>query len=222
MDRRHHCKCLHYAIHINVSKHSQPAQWIRCHNTCLLAIRGIMALRVQQCMCVQLTIVRQQRRSDIHATDQQTFMTHISTLLQNDDKTSRGFGFVNFEQVDSAQQAVDALHGKQVDDKELYVGRAQKKTEREAALKQRSVHKCLYFSLCLYQTAFCPTHPVQWCLPAVSETADLYRQRLCWVYSSIMHRLDHAASSRHPGRNLRRHAGRCPLYAMPERVSQPL
>lgn len=58
-------------------------------------------------------------------------------MLQNDDKTSRGFGFVNFEQVEAAQKAVDSLNSKQIDDKELYVGRAQKKTEREAALKQR-------------------------------------------------------------------------------------
>ena len=65
-------------------------------------------------------------------------MTYSSLLLQNEDKTSRGFGFVNYEQVDSAQKAVEALNGKQMDDKELYVGRAQKKTEREAALKQRS------------------------------------------------------------------------------------
>ena len=66
--------------------------------------------------------------------------THSLLLLQNEDKTSRGFGFVNYEQVDSAQKAVEALNGKQMEDKELYVGRAQKKTEREAALKQRSAH----------------------------------------------------------------------------------
>ena len=32
---------------------------------------------------------------------------------------------------------MSALNGKEMDDKELYVGRAQKKSEREAALKQR-------------------------------------------------------------------------------------
>ena len=105
-----------------------------------------MAIHVQQCMSVSFDNCEAAVEVRHSATDDQTFMTHISTLLQNDDKTSRGFGFVNFEQVDSAQKAVDALHGKQMDDKELYVGRAQKKTEREAALKQRSVHKCLRFS----------------------------------------------------------------------------
>ena len=58
-------------------------------------------------------------------------------FLQDDDNTSRGFGFVNFEDADGAQAAVSALNGKEMEDKELYVGRAQKKSEREAALKQR-------------------------------------------------------------------------------------
>lgn len=61
----------------------------------------------------------------------------LSCLLQNDDDTSRGFGFVNFDEADGAQAAVSALNGKGMEDKELYVGRAQKKSEREAALKQR-------------------------------------------------------------------------------------
>jgi RNA recognition motif-containing protein len=61
----------------------------------------------------------------------------LVSLLQNDDDTSRGFGFVNFEEADGAQAAVSALNGKEMEDKELYVGRAQKKSEREAALKQR-------------------------------------------------------------------------------------
>ena len=67
----------------------------------------------------------------------------LCCALQNDDDTSRGFGFVNFENAESAQAAVSALNGKQMDDKELYVGRAQKKSEREAALKQRQVLLCL-------------------------------------------------------------------------------
>jgi len=46
---------------------------------------------------------------------------------------------------------VSALNGKEMEDKELYVGRAQKKSEREAALKQRysmlsARHSC---SLCM-------------------------------------------------------------------------
>ena len=67
--------------------------------------------------------------------------------MQNDDDTSRGFGFVNFENPDSAQAAVSALNGKETEDKELYVGRAQKKSEREAALKQRQV-LCVQLEWC--------------------------------------------------------------------------
>ncbi|KAL3156561.1 hypothetical protein ABBQ38_000851 [Trebouxia sp. C0009 RCD-2024] len=71
----------------------------------------------------------------------QMFSEHGSVtsaiVMKNDDDTSRGFGFVNFEDADSAQAAVSALNGKEMEDKELYVGRAQKKSEREAALKQR-------------------------------------------------------------------------------------
>lgn len=60
-----------------------------------------------------------------------------AVVMKDDDNTSRGFGFVNFEDADGAQAAVSALNGKEMEDKELYVGRAQKKSEREAALKQR-------------------------------------------------------------------------------------
>lgn len=58
---------------------------------------------------------------------------------QEDDKEdkSKGFGFVNFEDADSARAAVDALNGQEVEGKELFCGRAQKKSEREAALKQK-------------------------------------------------------------------------------------
>lgn len=65
--------------------------------------------------------------------------TVSALLMQNDDETSRSFGFINFEDPDSAQAAVSVLNGKEMEDKELYVGRAQKKSEREAALKQRQV-----------------------------------------------------------------------------------
>ena len=57
---------------------------------------------------------------------------------QDDDaKGSKGFGFVNFETPEDAKAAVDALNGTDVEGKELFCGRAQKKSEREAALKQK-------------------------------------------------------------------------------------
>jgi polyadenylate-binding protein len=54
------------------------------------------------------------------------------------DGKSRGFGFVAFDNADSAEDAVKALNGKKLgDDKTLYVGRAQKKNERQMELKRK-------------------------------------------------------------------------------------
>ncbi|KAK1265005.1 Polyadenylate-binding protein 5 [Acorus gramineus] len=50
---------------------------------------------------------------------------------------SRGFGFVNFQNPDDAASAVDNLNGSTFDDKVLYVGKAQRKAEREAELKAK-------------------------------------------------------------------------------------
>ncbi|KAG2573197.1 hypothetical protein PVAP13_7KG232500 [Panicum virgatum] len=53
------------------------------------------------------------------------------------DGKSRCFGFINFENPDAAACAVQELNGKKINDKEWYVGRAQKKSEREMELKRR-------------------------------------------------------------------------------------
>lgn len=51
---------------------------------------------------------------------------------------SRGFGFVAFDDPEAAEKAVDELNGKELGDgKILYVGRAQKKNERQMELKRR-------------------------------------------------------------------------------------
>ncbi|KAM7265177.1 hypothetical protein ACFE04_002860 [Oxalis oulophora] len=61
-----------------------------------------------------------------------------STVVMRDaDGKSKGFGFVNFESPDDAFRAVEELNGKIIDDKEWYVGKAQKKSEREAELKNQ-------------------------------------------------------------------------------------
>lgn len=52
------------------------------------------------------------------------------------DGKSRCFGFINFENPDAASHAVQELNGKKINDKEWYVGRAQKKSEREMELKR--------------------------------------------------------------------------------------
>ncbi|WVZ23285.1 hypothetical protein V8G54_001829 [Vigna mungo] len=66
------------------------------------------------------------------------FGTITSAVVMRDgDGKSKCFGFVNFENADDAARAVEALNGKKFDDKEWYVGKAQKKSERENELKQR-------------------------------------------------------------------------------------
>ncbi|KAI5604202.1 hypothetical protein POPTR_001G304000v4 [Populus trichocarpa] len=66
------------------------------------------------------------------------FGTITSIVVMRDgDGKSKCFGFVNFENAEDAAKAVEALNGKKIDDKEWFVGKAQKKYEREVELKQR-------------------------------------------------------------------------------------
>lgn len=58
-----------------------------------------------------------------------------AVVMKEGDGKSKCFGFVNFENADDAAKAVDALNGMKFDDKEWYVGKAQKKSEREQELK---------------------------------------------------------------------------------------
>ncbi|KAI8088641.1 Polyadenylate-binding protein, cytoplasmic and nuclear [Halteromyces radiatus] len=61
-----------------------------------------------------------------------------SALVSRDeDGTSKGFGFVNFENSEDAHKAVDDLNEKEINGKVLYVGRAQKKSEREEELRRQ-------------------------------------------------------------------------------------
>lgn len=62
-----------------------------------------------------------------------------SASLTRDPETgkSRGFGFVNFINHEHAAKAVDELHDKDFHGQTLYVGRAQKKFEREEELRKQ-------------------------------------------------------------------------------------
>ncbi len=59
-----------------------------------------------------------------------------SSLARDGEGKSRGFGFVNFTTHTSASRAVDELNGNEFRGQDLYVGRAQKKHEREEELRK--------------------------------------------------------------------------------------
>jgi len=58
-------------------------------------------------------------------------------VMVDDSGKSKGFGFVNFEEPEEAEKAVDDLNGKEINKKTIFVCRAQKKSERQAELKKK-------------------------------------------------------------------------------------
>jgi len=56
-------------------------------------------------------------------------------VMKDENGASKGFGFINFANHDEAKAAVDQMNGKDCDGLQVYVGRAQKKGERERDLK---------------------------------------------------------------------------------------
>merc|ERR1719297_722106 len=58
-------------------------------------------------------------------------------VMKGDDNKSKGFGFVSYEDSVHAEAACDDLNGKDIEGKPIYVGRAQKKAERQAELKKK-------------------------------------------------------------------------------------
>ncbi|WRX25410.1 RNA recognition motif domain - like 10 [Theobroma cacao] len=62
-------------------------------------------------------------------------------VAKDENGSSRGFGFVNFESPDDAKRAMEAMNGSQLGSKVLYVARAQKKAEREQILRRQFEEK---------------------------------------------------------------------------------
>jgi len=58
-----------------------------------------------------------------------------AVLSVDEEKKSRGFGFINFGSHEEAKKAVDEMNGKEIEGEQFYVGKAQKKSEREKELK---------------------------------------------------------------------------------------
>ncbi|KAJ1948613.1 Protein phosphatase PP2A regulatory subunit B, partial [Linderina macrospora] len=66
------------------------------------------------------------------------FGTITSAIVQRDEEgTSRGFGFVNFENHEDARKAVEELHETEYKGEKLFVSRAQKKAERAEELRHQ-------------------------------------------------------------------------------------
>ncbi|TXT15762.1 hypothetical protein VHUM_00265 [Vanrija humicola] len=64
----------------------------------------------------------------------------VSAALGSDESgASKGFAFVNFTSHEAARKAVDELNDKEIDGRKLFVGRAQKRAERDEEL--RRVHE---------------------------------------------------------------------------------
>ncbi|XP_052459730.1 embryonic polyadenylate-binding protein isoform X1 [Carassius gibelio] len=62
----------------------------------------------------------------------------LSVCVMTDESgCSRGFGFVNFENHEDARRAVNEMNGKELNGRVLYVGRAQKRLERQGELKRK-------------------------------------------------------------------------------------
>ncbi|CAO2834133.1 unnamed protein product [Amaranthus hypochondriacus] len=64
-----------------------------------------------------------------------------AVVMKDLNEKSKCFGFVNFESHEDAAKAIEKLNGTIQNDKVLYVGRAQKKAEREAELKAKFQQK---------------------------------------------------------------------------------
>merc|ERR1719486_1415663 len=58
-------------------------------------------------------------------------------LMKNEDGGSKGFAFINFQDMETAKKAVEEKNGHEFKGKVMFVGRAQKKSERMAELKEK-------------------------------------------------------------------------------------
>jgi len=65
------------------------------------------------------------------------FTVQAASNVQDESGTSKKFGFVSFERHEDAEKCVNELNGKEFGDRKLYCGRAQKKAERQAELKNK-------------------------------------------------------------------------------------
>ena len=65
------------------------------------------------------------------------FSLNPQIMKGDEDSKNKGFGFVSFEDPEAAEQACEELNGTEVGGKTIFVGRAQKKAERQMELKKK-------------------------------------------------------------------------------------
>merc|ERR1711937_288229 len=64
-------------------------------------------------------------------------ITSLKLMKSDEDEKNKGFGFVSFEDAETAESACAELNGTEVNGKTIYVGRAHKKAERQMELKKK-------------------------------------------------------------------------------------
>merc|ERR1719326_2605589 len=64
-------------------------------------------------------------------------ITSLKLMKSDEDEKNKGFGFVSFDDAETAEAACAELNGTEVQGKTIYVGRAQKKAERQMELKKK-------------------------------------------------------------------------------------
>ena len=60
-----------------------------------------------------------------------------AVVMKSAEGKPKGFGFVNYKTHEEAAKAIEELHGKEVEGKTIFVGRAQKKRDRERELREK-------------------------------------------------------------------------------------
>lgn len=58
-------------------------------------------------------------------------------IMKDEQGGSKGFAFINYDQPEQAEKAVDEMNNKDIGGKTLFVGRAQKRQERDVELRQK-------------------------------------------------------------------------------------
>jgi len=65
-------------------------------------------------------------------------ITSLALMMSDEDQSkSKGFAFINYGEPDHAKAATEEMNGKEIKGKTIFVGRAQKKSERTAELKEK-------------------------------------------------------------------------------------